>query len=87
MNHQDRIDRFRGARGDHTLVVLEGFHPLKHAIRFGAELLDVVAAEDGDLEKLVAEYAPDAAATINETAQVVPTDVFAKLAPVTPPSC
>ena len=86
MNHQDRIDRFRGARGDHTLVVLEGFHPLKHAIRFGAELLDVVAPEDGDLEKLVAEYAPDAAATINETAQVVPTDVFAKLAPVTPPT-
>jgi len=86
MNHQVRIDRFRSARGDHTLVVLEGFHPLKHAIRFGAELLDVVAAEDGDLEKLVAEYAPDTAAKVDEHVRVIPADVFAKLAPVTPPT-
>ena len=86
MNHQVRIDRFRSARGDHTLVVLEGFHPLKHAIRFGAELMDVVAAEDGDLKKLVAEYAPDTAAKVDEHVRVIPADVFAKLAPVTPPT-
>ena len=86
MNHQERIDRFRSARSDHTLVVLEGFHPLKHAIRFGAELLEVVAAEDGDLDKLVAEYAPDTAATIDGNARIIPDDVFAKLAPVTPPT-
>ncbi|SVB34412.1 uncharacterized protein METZ01_LOCUS187266, partial [marine metagenome] len=29
MNHHAHIDRFRSARSDHTLVVLEGFHPLK----------------------------------------------------------
>ena len=86
MNHQERIDRFRGARSDQTLAVLEGFHPLKHAIRFGADIMEVVAAEDGDLDQLVAEYAPDTAAAIDQIVQVVPGDVFAMLAPVTPPT-
>ena len=86
MNHQERIDRFRRARSDQTLAVLEGFHPLKHAIRFGAELLEVVAAAGGDLDELVAEYAPDGAAAIDEHVRVIPPDVFAKLAPVTPPT-
>ena len=86
MNHQARIDRFRGARSDHTLVVLEGFHPLKHAIRFGAELLEVAGLEDATLDRLVAEYAPDTANTINELLRPLPTTVFEKLAPVTPPT-
>jgi TrmH family RNA methyltransferase len=32
------IPRFGRARRDPALAVLEGFHPLKHALRFGAEL-------------------------------------------------
>ena len=55
MSDQERIDRFRAARSDQTLAVLEGFHPLKHAIRFGAELLEVVAARGGELDRLVAD--------------------------------
>ena len=84
MSHQERIDRFRAARSDQTLAVLEGFHPLKHAIRFGAELLEVVAASDGDLDRLVADYAPDVAAAIKEHVRVVAPSVFDKLAPVSP---
>ena len=86
MNHQAHIDRFRSARSDHTLVVLEGLHPLKHAIRFGAELLEVLAPEGGDLDRLVAEYAPDTAIVIESNIQTIATDTFAKLAPVTPPT-
>jgi tRNA G18 (ribose-2'-O)-methylase SpoU len=86
MNHQALIDRFRGARSDHTLVVLEGFHPLKHAMRFGAELLEVAGVEDGTLGRLVAEYAPDTADKINELLRAVPATVFEQLAPVKPPT-
>ena len=86
MSDQERIDRFRAARSDQTLAVLEGFHPLKHAIRFGAQLLEVVAARDGELDSLIAEHAPDVAAAIKEHVRVVPPGVFDKLAPVTPPT-
>ena len=86
MSDQERIDRFRAARSDQTLAVLEGFHPLKHAIRFGAELLEVVAARDGELDRLIAEHAPDVAGAIKEHVRVVPPSVFDNLAPVMPPT-
>src|ERR1700759_5046461 len=34
---------FRPARRDPALAVLEGFHALKHALRFGAEVRSVVS--------------------------------------------
>ena len=40
MNQKPIEDRFYNARNDPSLVVIEGFHPLKHAIRFGAELVE-----------------------------------------------
>ena len=46
-----RLDEVRGARRDPGLVVLEGFHAVKHAVRFGAELLGVWTADaDGVIE-------------------------------------
>ncbi len=62
--------RFRRARSDPGLVVLEGFHALKHALRFGAEVIEAVAADPVDLERLAAELAPDLVASI--TARVSP---------------
>ncbi|WGF88842.1 TrmH family RNA methyltransferase [Marinivivus vitaminiproducens] len=51
--------RLRAARRDPSLVVLEGFHALKHALRFGAAI-EAVYAEDGDrLAGLAADLAPD----------------------------
>src|ERR1700730_9663025 len=44
------ITRFGRARRDPSLAVLEGFHPLKHALRFGAELLEVVCREEDELD-------------------------------------
>ena len=85
MTNQEQVDRFRAARGDRTLAVLEGFHPLKHALRFGAEPLEVVAARDGELDGLIARYAPDIAGKIKEV-RVVEPGHFDKLAPIPPPT-
>ena len=62
------VRRYRAARRDPRLAVLEGFHALKHALRFGAEVLEAVAAEPRELEELAAELAPDLAGSLAERA-------------------
>lgn len=47
------------ARRRRELVVLEGFHAIKHAIRFGGELLGVWTADAPEVESLIARLAPD----------------------------
>ncbi|MDP9385388.1 MAG: rRNA methyltransferase, partial [Actinomycetota bacterium] len=49
------------ARREPALVVLEGFHAVKHAIRFGGELLGAWAADLEEIEALRARLAPDVA--------------------------
>jgi len=78
------IPRFGRARRDPSLAVLEGFHPLKHALRFGANVLEVVRSSDADLDALAAQLAPDLAERMHELARAVEPDVFAQLAPLTP---
>src|SRR5215207_5977900 len=72
-----RLDEVRGARRDPGLVVLEGFHAVKHAVRFGAELLGVWAADAAELAALSARLAPDVVLSptvveLSELAAVVP---------------
>ena len=86
MNHQTLVERFRGARGDPSLVVLEGFHPLKHAIRFGAQLIEVVSLNVEALIGLGENFAPDVAIDFEKYVRVVPERVFEQLAPVPPPT-
>jgi TrmH family RNA methyltransferase len=52
---------FQQARGDAGLAILEGFHALKHALRFGAKVELVAAADPEALERLADELAPDLA--------------------------
>jgi RNA methyltransferase, TrmH family len=47
------------ARTDPELVALEGFHALKHAQRFGADVIAAVTADPERLARLAAELAPD----------------------------
>jgi TrmH family RNA methyltransferase len=47
------------ARRRRELVVLEGFHAIKHAVRFGGELLGAWTADAAELERLIARLAPD----------------------------
>jgi TrmH family RNA methyltransferase len=54
-------ERFQRARRDPELAVLEGFHALKHALRFGAVVLEAVAVEPERLLRLTEVLAPDLA--------------------------
>ena len=47
------------ARDDPALVLLEGFHALKHAQRFGAEILLAVSADPDGTRALAGALAPD----------------------------
>ena len=51
--------RFHAARHDPGLVVLEGLHALKHAQRFGADLLQIVMSDDATADALASDLAPD----------------------------
>lgn len=75
------ITRFRSARRDRELAVLEGFHALKHALRFGADLRAVVTADLAELERLASELGPDVKATIRRQATEVPQELFERLSP------
>jgi TrmH family RNA methyltransferase len=76
--------RYRAARRDPGLALLEGFHALKHALRFGAELLEAVASDPGELERLAAELAPDLAGRLAERTVPVEPELLAELVPQAP---
>jgi TrmH family RNA methyltransferase len=80
----DLIRRYRSARRDRGLAVVEGFHALKHALRFGAEVLEAVAADPAGLEELCAELAPDLAGTLAERTAAVAPELLSELVPRAP---
>ena len=83
-SHQPLIDRFRRARTDPTLAVLEGFHPLKHALRFGATVVETVTHDPDRLTGLTQALAPDLDGILGLNAIQVPESVFGQLSPVPP---
>ncbi|HEX3510146.1 MAG TPA: TrmH family RNA methyltransferase [Solirubrobacteraceae bacterium] len=78
------IPRLRRARRDPALAVLEGFHPLKHAIRFGAEIELVLTPDAGGLDALALRLAPDVRGRVGELAREVSPEAFAELVPLPP---
>jgi TrmH family RNA methyltransferase len=78
------IPRFGRARREPSLAVLEGLHPLKHALRFGAEVLEVVSVDVEELDRLASALAPDIAPRIRALAREVDRAAFEQLAPLTP---
>ncbi len=83
-DEQALIRRYRTARRDPRLAVLEGFHALKHALRFGAEVLEAVAADPAQLRELAAELAPDLGDALAERTAPVSADLIAELVPQAP---
>src|SRR6478672_5203643 len=73
------IPRFGRARRDPSLAVLEGFHPLKHALRFGASVLEVITTDMAELERLTAELAPDLGERPTAMARQVESALFEQL--------
>ena len=51
------------------MIELQGLHPLKHALRFGARVERAVAADPERVMRLALELAPDVAGTIGELLQ------------------
>jgi len=78
------IRRYRTARRDPHLAVLEGFHALKHALRFGADVMEAVAADPRQLQELAAELAPDLGGSLVERTAAVAPDTLAELVPQAP---
>ena len=74
---------FRAARRDRSLAVLEGFHAVKHAVRFGAEVVRVVALEGAEPARLAEGLAPDVADAFAGV-ETVGAEVFGQLAPRAP---
>ena len=83
-DEQALIRRYRSARRDPDLAVLEGFHALKHALRFGAEVREAVASDPERLRELAAELAPDIAGALAEQTATVGAATLAALVPQAP---
>jgi TrmH family RNA methyltransferase len=82
--NEELVRRYRAARRDRDLAVLEGFHALKHALRFGAEVVEAVASDPDGLEELAGELAPDLAGSFRERTTRVDEETIAQLVPQAP---
>ncbi|MDH6625179.1 TrmH family RNA methyltransferase [Streptomyces sp. LBL] len=64
-----------------TSVLLDGFHALKHAVRFGADVLVAVAVDRADALALADELAPDVRDTLDVLLAEVPETTYRTLLP------
>jgi RNA methyltransferase, TrmH family len=78
------VQRFRAARRDSELALLEGFHALKHALRFGAEVIEAVASDPTELDRLAADLAPDLAGSLTGRTTPVSAELLTQLVPHAP---
>lgn len=86
MSDQEIVNRYRRARSDPELAVLEGFHALKHALRFNAEVLEVRSPDPSRLSRTAGELAPDLHGRLADAAVETPAELFRELAPRPPDS-
>ena len=78
------IDRYRQARRDSGLVALDGLHPVKHALRFGADVLEMVSPDVEAALRLAYEVAPDVWELLSEGLVAVSPGDFRQLSPAPP---
>ena len=79
MTDFDWAAKFNEARSDRQLALLEGFHPLKHALRFHADILDVVTDDIEELLALSRRLAPDLMGAIERSTTIVSKELFQRL--------
>ena len=84
MTNHALIDRFRQARRDSTLVVLDGLHAVKHALRFGAVMVEAVSPDVDAALRLADEVAPDVSGQIAAALTAVSVEDYRQLSPVPP---
>ena len=78
------IDRFRQARRDTSLAAVDGLHAVKHALRFGAEVVEMVSPDVDAALRLAAAVAPDVCPRLSEELVQVTGEDFRRLSPMPP---
>lgn len=78
------IDRFRQARRDTSLATLDGIHAVKHALRFNAQMLEMVSPDVEAALRLADDVAPDTRVILEEALIQVSREDFERLSPVPP---
>ncbi|HSG79698.1 MAG TPA: TrmH family RNA methyltransferase [Acidimicrobiia bacterium] len=77
----DLVTTFRSARRDPDVVVLEGFHACKHALRFGASPTRLVSPDPDTVLGLAGELAPDILERLETLIEPITAAVYEELAP------
>lgn len=73
------IDQYERARNDSSLAILEGLHPVIHAVRFGARFVNILVTNPEQIQQLADRLAPDTTQKIISQAEAVPPDIFSRL--------
>jgi TrmH family RNA methyltransferase len=84
MKYTQVIDLFQRARKDQSLAVIEGIQALKHAVRFDAEIMQILSSDIALIRRLINDIAPDASKKILSQIEVVEESTFNKLSPQPP---
>ncbi|MER7770063.1 TrmH family RNA methyltransferase [Kitasatospora sp. NPDC096140] len=78
---EELVRAWRVVEREPGVVLLDGFHALKHALRFGGDVRRVVTVDRGALMALAAELAEDVVAAVDRLAVEVPEAVVRTLVP------
>lgn len=78
------VNRFRQARRDSLLAVMDGLHAVKHGLRFGADTLEMVSPDVEAALRLAGELAPDIVGRLAAELTAVAAEDFRRLSPVAP---
>ncbi|MCB1971095.1 MAG: hypothetical protein KDG54_11870 [Geminicoccaceae bacterium] len=73
------LEQFGEARHDRRRLVIEGFHAIKHALRFGAQISLTVCRDPQQMRHMVATLAPDIGAQLESGCNVISPGLFERL--------
>ena len=82
--HVASLEAFSAARRDPSCAVLEGIHPIKHALRFGARITRILSADPDAAEAVLADVAPDLAGRLHGRIERITQEEFSLLVPRSP---
>ncbi|WP_329565947.1 TrmH family RNA methyltransferase [Kitasatospora sp. NBC_01266] len=73
------LRQWRATAADPSTVLIDGFHALKHTLRFGGEVRQIVTTDRSALDQLSRSLAPDVAQVVHRAATEVPAAVLREL--------
>jgi TrmH family RNA methyltransferase len=75
---------YRQARkGNTELVVIEGVHAVKHALRFGAEFIHIAMTDSSEALRVLKEFGEeDEVAYVNDAVEIIKDDIWESLSPI-----